>query len=68
MEYRNVKIGKLTFKSEKSNKNKHKMNEVLTIFTGRNCVLKFIEKEACLLLTFFKCLHNQLSSLCSMVT
>ena len=41
--------------------------------TGKNCVLfnsaqEFFEKEACLLLTFFICLHNQLSSIRSIVT
>ena len=36
----------------------------LTILTGRTCVLlkKFIEERGWLLVTFFICLHNQLSS------
>ena len=34
---------------------------VLTILTGEDCVLLIIEIEAWLLLTFFICLHSQLS-------
>ena len=44
----------------------------LTIFTWKTCVLlnsvqKFIEMQGWLLLTFFICLHNQLSSFNSII-
>ena len=50
-----------------------KTQQHLTILTGKNCVLlhsvqEFIETEAWLLLAFFICLHNQLSSIHSIVT
>ena len=46
---------------------------ILTILTGKNCVLlnsaqKVFGIEAWLLLMFFICLHNQLSSIHSIVT
>ena len=48
-------------------------NLILTILTGKNCVLlnsvqNVFGIEAWLLLMFFICLHNQLSSIHSIVT
>ena len=45
-----------------------KSKSTLMILTGKNCVLpnlvqEFIEIETWLLLTFFICLHNELSSI-----
>ena len=47
--------------------NNGKENPILTILTGKNCVL-FNSVQERLLLTFFTCLHNQLGSIHSIMT
>ena len=55
--------------SQKLKKKNEEMEQSgLTIVTGENCVLLNTRMDTWLLLTIFTCLHNQLSSIHSIVT